>query len=72
MKYLTSWNGFSATKRTFVVTLCLIPSSAMLAPAYAKILTTPDGGRYTGYSEAYTKRVDLEFQNDELVFTLSD
>jgi hypothetical protein len=44
----------------------------MLAPAYAKILTTPDGGRYTGYSEAYTKRVDLGFKNDELVFTLSD
>ena len=48
MKYLTSWNGISAIKRTFVVTLCLILSSAMLAPAYAKILTTPDGGRYVG------------------------
>jgi hypothetical protein len=54
------------------IALCLILSALALNPAHGKILTTPDGGRYTGYSEAYTKRVDLGFKNDELVFTLSD
>ena len=72
MKDLMSWSGISTIKRTLAVALYLILSSAMLAPSYGKILTTPDGGRHVGYGEAYTKGADLGFQNNELVFTLSD